>query len=169
MLSVNRGQGTMVKAKVLVVSVGNEFRRDDGVGSFILREIKKESCPGVSFLEHRGEGVDLIEQWKSFDTTILFDAVSSGAQPGTVHRFEIPKDTLPKSVFCCSTHAFSIADVIALAKTLDQLPKHLIVYGVEGKSFETGPGLSAEIQDAAKKVIAQVLKEIITLVGSVKK
>ena len=150
----------MANTKILVVSVGNEFRRDDGVGSFILKEIKKKDYPGLCFLEHRGEGIDLIEQWKGFDTTIIFDAVSSDAQPGTIYRFEIPQETLPKSVFCCSTHAFSIADVIGLAKTLDQLPRQLIVYGIEGKSFETGPGLSEEIRDAAEKVITQAVEEI---------
>jgi len=163
-LTVNK-EKTVAKKRILVVSVGNEFRRDDGAGSFILREIRKSASSDVCFVEHRGEGVGLIEQWKGFDTALLFDAVSSGAKPGTVYRFEIPKETLPKNVFHCSTHALSIVDVIALAKTLDRIPKRLIIYGIEGKSFEMGPGLSAEVRDAAQKVIKRAAGEIASLTG----
>lgn len=155
----------MRNGKILVIGIGNEFRRDDGVGHFIAGEIKKNNCPGARVLEHRGEGVDLMEEWRGFETVILFDAVSSGAAPGTVRRFEIPGETVPRSLFCCSTHAINISDVIELAKTLDRLPKRLIVYGVEGKSFAMGPGLSPEVREAARKVVEQAAGEILSSAG----
>jgi hydrogenase maturation protease len=90
---------------------------------------------------------------------VVFDAVSSGQKPGTVFRFEVPGDAIAREVFSCSTHTLSLAEVIELAKTLHQLPPQLIVYGVEGFSFETGSGLSPEVKRGAQKIVEQVTQE----------
>jgi hydrogenase maturation protease len=148
---------------ILFIGIGNEFRQDDGAGVYIARELKKKKLEGVVIKEHRGEGFDLMDLWKVFKKVVLFDAVSSGAAPGSIHRFEIPPDEVSKTIFCCSTHAFSIADVINLAETLDQLPESLVVYGVEGKNFEQGEGLSCEVREAGQKIIKQVVQKIVSL------
>lgn len=146
--------------KILLIGVGNSFRSDDGVGGFIAGEVKAQKFLNVMCMEQRGEGVDLIEQWKGFSTVILIDAVSCEGKPGTIFRFELPPNELPKNVFACSTHALNIADVIHLAKTLNQCPAKIIVYGIAGKNFEMGQKLSDEVQDAAFTVIDQLANEM---------
>ena len=146
-------------SKLFLIAIGNEYRSDDGVGPFILRQIRDQH-PTIPCLEHRGEGVDLLHQWQGYERVILFDAVSSGAKPGTQVRLTLPGGVIPKESFGCSTHTFSLAEVIELARTLDQLPKQLIVYGVEGKSFDRGLGLSPEVQQTAEAIARDVIKEI---------
>lgn len=146
--------------KILLIGIGNPFRGDDGVGCVIAGKIKALNLANVSCMEHQGEGIDLIEQWKDFSTVIVIDAVSCEEKPGTIFRFELPPDELPKSVFACSTHALNIADVIHLAKILNQCPEKIIAYGIAGKTFEMGQGFSVEVQDAAVKVIGQVTGEL---------
>ena len=158
-------QNTTRKAKIALIGVGNEFRQDDGIGAFIVRALREQKLSDVALYEHRGEGVDLLGLWEDFNTAILFDAVKSGSPPGTIHRFEFPEQDIPKSVFCCSTHVFSVADVIHLGKTLDQLPPRLIIYGVEGKYFDNGIGLSQEAKEAAEKVVEQVTEEVLLILG----
>ena len=147
------------KKNILLAGIGNPFRQDDGVGAFIAREIKKLDFSRVLCVEHQGEGIDLIERWKKFSTAILIDAVSSPDKPGTIFRFELPPDELPKNVFACSTHALNIADVIHLARTLDQCPQKIIVYGIAGMNFEMGQGFSDEVTNAALDVIDQLRQD----------
>lgn len=154
-----------MESKVCVIGIGNEYRQDDGVGIYIARSLRRRQLPDAAVLEHQSEATALIERWQDFKTVILVDAVSSGEKPGTVFRFVIPPDRLPKSVFCASTHTFNIADCIELARTLNQLPRKLIVYGIEGKNFQMDEGLSKEVLMAAQKVIDDIQEEINDLTG----
>lgn len=145
---------------VCVVGIGNEYRRDDGVGIFIARSLRKRQMPNAAIQEHQREATGLIEQWRDFKTVILVDAVSSGAAPGTIHRFVIPPDELPKSIFYASTHTFGIADCLELARTLNQLPSRVVVYGIEGRDFQMGVGISKEVLLSSQKVIDDIQEEI---------
>jgi hydrogenase maturation protease len=144
---------------VLVIGVGNEFRRDDGVGLVVARRIAQE-CPEITVIEQSGEGAALMETWQNDETVFLIDAVSSGAAPGTIHRLDAHEQEIPAQFFSYSTHAFSVAEAIELARVLNNLPSRLIVYGVEGQDFASGLGLSTATEQAAQKVTQRILEEI---------
>ena len=127
---------------ILIIGIGNPYRGDDAVGLRIAQDIKKKAPDHVNVIEQSGDGISLMDSWKDADTVILIDAVHSGAQPGTIHRFDVHTQTIPTKFFHYSTHAFGIAEAIELARALKQLPQNLIVYGIEGKCFEAGIGLS---------------------------
>lgn len=148
------------KPRILVIGVGNAYRGDDAVGLLVARRLKEESLDSVMILVESGEGTALMEAWEDAETVILIDAVSSGARPGTVYRLEAHAQPIPTNFFHHSTHAFSVAEAIELTRALNQLPPYLIVYGIEGKDFEAGEGLSPEVQKAAQEVVTRVLQEI---------
>ena len=52
----------------------------------------------------------------------MIDGVSSGAAPGTLHRFEVADEPLPAELFSSSTHALGVAEAVELARELDRLP-----------------------------------------------
>ena len=118
------------------------------------------ALPGVTVLEQSGEGVALMEAWGDADQVIVVDAVSSGSEPGTVHRFEATGQPLPALFTGHSTHAFGLAEAIELARQLDRLPDQLVVYGIEGRSFEFDHELSPEVEEAAGVLVRQIAKEI---------
>jgi hypothetical protein len=62
-------------------------------------------------------------------------------------------------IFAASMSA-SVAKAIELARVLNQLPRRLIVYGIEGKTFAAGAGLSSEVEEAAERMLDSVLKEL---------
>ncbi|OGW97009.1 MAG: hypothetical protein A2Z81_06440 [Omnitrophica WOR_2 bacterium GWA2_45_18] len=150
------------RADIFLIGIGNEFRQDDGAGILTVRALKVKNIAGVAMAEHRGEGLDLLELWKGYSTVFLIDAVSSGGKPGTIYRVEIPPEEIPKDKFCCSTHAMSVAEGIALAQAIHQIPEKLIIYGIEGKSFDHGPGFSQEVQSAVRELTARITEEIKT-------
>ena len=144
----------------LVIGVGNAYRRDDAVGLIVAQHLKQQSVKGLSVLEESSSGAALIELWKEADSVILIDAVQSGMEPGTIHRLDARTQLLSSRFFRCSTHGLGIAEAIELARTLNQLPEQCVVYGIEGRSFAIGVGLSPEVERAAEQVVTRVLLDL---------
>jgi hydrogenase maturation protease len=146
---------------IVIIGIGNEFRGDDGAGLAVAEILKAENLAGVEVKIESGEGAILLESWQNFKTAIIVDAARGGGPPGTIHRFEIQDKPLPRSIFnSCSSHAFSVVEAIEMGKTLDRLPPNLIVYGIEGKSFGMGLGLSDEVQKAVVILAKRIATEI---------
>jgi len=145
----------------LIIGIGNDFRGDDGVGIVIAARLRERNISAFEIVEYGGEGTGLVTLWKGADKVIVIDATFSGAEPGKIYRFDIDKDVLPTNLFAgYSTHAIGLAEAIELSKTLDCLPRTLIIYGIEGKSYESGQGLTNEIAKSAELVISKILEEI---------
>lgn len=144
-------------AEVLIIGVGNDFRSDDGIGLWIARKLRDQVPPNVRVTEESGEGAALMEAWKGAPSVILFDAVQSGEKPGTIHRLDAQREKAPVSFFHYSSHAFSVAEAIELARSLGELPPKLLIYGIEGRDFGSGTELSPEVVDAAVSLIREVL------------
>jgi hydrogenase maturation protease len=137
-----------------VIGVGNEWRRDDAAGLVVARRLRDARLSGVRVVEHEGEPLDLIEEWSGADEVIVVDAVSSGAEPGAIHRLDARSTRLPAELFNGSTHALSVAEAVELARVLERLPRRLLVYGIEGRSFTAGRGLTAEVEPAVSTLVS---------------
>ena len=92
---------------------------------------------------------------------ILVDAVQNSAEPGTVHRFDAGSEPLPTEfVQSCSTHALSLAEAVELARSLEELPEEVVIFGVEGLSFEHGNRLTPTVAAAAEEAVRKIEEEI---------
>jgi hydrogenase maturation protease len=49
---------------------------------------------------------------------------------------------------------------VELARELGRLPGRLIVYAIEGESFETGEGLSYPVQKTVEKLVMDLYREL---------
>ncbi len=146
----------------LVIGVGNEYRGDDGVGRRVVRDLGKLKPEGVTLRESNGESFALIEMWSKAEKVILVDATHSGAEPGTVCRFDAGEVPLPAEVLAsCSTHAASVPEAIELARSLGRLPTHVVFYGIEGLHFDHGCSLSSYAQRASTEVVERIQEELI--------
>ena len=142
----------------LIIGIGNEYRTDDAAGILAVRKIKQLSIPGVDICENCGDGMELIEQWKSRKKVILIDAVLSGSPPGTIHRLNAQSAELNSNSFRFSSHLFSVPDAISLSSSLGTLPGDFTIFGIEARSMENGQKLSPEVEDAVTN-IEHVLKQ----------
>ncbi len=143
----------------LIIGIGNEYRGDDAVGLIVARRLKEHLGDSVTVLEQSGDGATLMEVWRGAETVIIIDAVMSGAAPGTIHRFDASAQPIPKDAFRCSTHAFGASEAIELSRALGELPQSLVIYGIEGKNFAAGVGLSSEVEKAVGEVARRALTE----------
>ncbi len=153
----------MNASPVLVIGLGNRFRRDDFAGIEAVRRLNENDAPGLKRLELSGEGTSLMDAWEGHDRVILIDAVNSSAPAGTFRRLNVGKDPVPANYFSCSTHNFGVAEAIELSRSLDRLPDQIEVYGIEGKDFNPGEGLSPEVEEAVKRVVEEIQERIRSL------
>jgi len=150
---------------IVIIGVGNEYRGDDGAGITVARRLRERFLAKVLVLEESGEGAALIDSWRGADWVMLIDAVHSGARPGTIHRLDARTSPVPTGFFHYSTHAFSVAEAIELARSLGQLPQHLIVYGIEGDNFAAGPDLSPAVEKVIETVVESAAEEVRRAIG----
>lgn len=144
----------------LVIGIGNDFRRDDAAGLITVQHLKRIAGNKARYLEQSGDGTLLIEAWKDNERVVLIDAAQSGKTPGTIHRFEADKFPLPGKFLRYSTHQLGVNEAIELARVLKQLPQQLIVFGIEGKYFGPGKGLSSEVAESIPELVDLVKWEI---------
>jgi len=144
---------------VLIVGIGTRYAGDDAAGLVVAERLGAGRWGAMPVITHEGEGLSLLDRLTGFQTAILIDAMNSGVEPGAVQRFDAGAKPLPALMFRHSTHAFGVADAIELGRALKQPPRRIIVYGIEGKSFEAGDRLSPEVEASLPGVVERVLEE----------
>lgn len=136
---------------VRIVGLGQEAAGDDGVGLEVARRLRAE---GLEVALAR-DAADLVSLLETDAEVIVLDAVAGGGPPGTVLRLdEAALDQGPRPV---SSHAMSVAQAIALARTLHG-PRcapavHLVGVAI-ARPCALAPGLSpvvaAAVEEAAR-------------------
>jgi hydrogenase maturation protease len=121
----------------------------------VARRLKGALPEGVELAEREGEPTALIDAWDGADSLWLVDAVSSGADAGTIHRLDASEHELPAELFRASTHHVGLAEAVELARALERLPPKTVVYG-----FELGAELTPAVAVAAERVAAAVQEEV---------
>jgi hydrogenase maturation protease len=143
---------------VLVIGVGNVYGGDDAAGVIAAQRVRDA---GIDARVCELEPSRLVEAWTGMDSVYVVDAVSSGAPPGTIHRYDAAAGRLPAPIFgSSSTHALGVADAVELARVLGRLPARTVVYGIEGSSFDAGAEVTQAVSEAAVQVADAILEEV---------
>jgi hydrogenase maturation protease len=137
----------------VVIGVGNEFRRDDGVGPAVARAV---AASGANAEISDGDPVRLLEAWDGADLVVIVDAVRcTPAVPGRWHR-----TTLPHTIPAASSHGLGVPEAVELAEALDRRPEHLVIYAVEVADVGFGTGLTPAVAAAVTALTSLVLTEL---------
>lgn len=143
-----------------MVGVGRDGRGDDEVGLWVAREIGSLGLEDLGAVTAVGDASALVELWRGAGSVFVVDAVLSSSPPGTIHRLDAWAERLPRGLRCrSSTHALGVAEAVELARVLGWLPQSLVVYGISGKRFEPGRGISTEVRRAAREVVRRIVEE----------
>jgi hydrogenase maturation protease len=183
--------GSAVSAvSAVVIGVGNEFRRDDGAGPYVVTLLRSAVPESVGLVVSDGEPSALIEAWSGADLAVVVDAVRgdpAAAEPGRLHRLTVGDgagtgdgdgdgdgtglgdgtgdgegtgDGDGEPALTVSSHGLGLGDAIGLARALDRMPGRLIVHAVEGVNWDYGVGLTPEVESAADEMAVAVLRDL---------
>ncbi len=151
-----------MRERTLVIGVGNEFRGDDAVGLHVARRVREMCGMHVQVEECSGDGTSLMALWEGFSRVILVDASASGAPPGQVTQLDGEEVARSAGAFRDSTHAFGVAEALAMARTLKHCPRTVTLYGIEGQNYQYGTALSPEVARAADEVARLLTRSFAT-------
>jgi len=143
----------------IVIGLGNPDRGDDAVGVLVARQVAAERLDLLT-LEF-DDPSEAIDAWDPEDTVILADAISSGGNPGDIHVIDVVEHKLPSGNWSAGgTHALGLAAVVELARSLDLMPRRLVVVGVEAAQFDHGAPMSEAVKAAVPFAIDAVFTAI---------
>ncbi len=146
--------------KLLVVGIGNPDRGDDAFGALVVQALYGKLPADVRVIECRGDVLGLIEDWSGCDGLVCIDAAAPLGSPGRIHRIDLDTGPLPQDVPVMSSHDFGLAQAIGLARALELAPRRIIVYAVEGGSFDGGapptPAVAAAVRIAADRIVTEI-------------
>jgi hydrogenase maturation protease len=141
-------------SSVIVIGVGNEFRRDDGAGPRVLELL--DDLPGVQLAGCDGEPARLIGLWEGADLAVVVDAVR-GDRPGRIHELDL--DTVAQARRGnASSHALGLDAAVELAQAVDRMPARLVILAVEGTDFGVGLGMTAPVAAALPELAACITR-----------
>lgn len=137
-----------------VFALGNRYRQDDGVGPWVARHLREA---GLEVFEVTDDLTRLVEGLAGASEAWVVEAVVSGRPAGTLHVMEVGPKPLPSVFERLSSHSFSLAEALELARTLGSLPPRTVIYGIEGLQFGLGEGLSPAVQETAQALLQTLL------------
>jgi hydrogenase maturation protease len=163
--SGNLQSGSGRAGRIVVIGVGNEFRRDDGVGPAVialLRDMRQGDADlaGVTLALSDGEPSRMIDLWTGAELAVVIDSAhDSRAHAGSHH--EVTVDALTGAVHgTASSHGIGLGDTVALAQALGRMPASLVVLAVVGRDFGLGPGLTRDVAAAVAPLASRVREAV---------
>ncbi|MFA9460234.1 hydrogenase maturation protease [Thiohalorhabdus methylotrophus] len=138
---------------VAVLGIGSPFG-GDRLGWAVVEALRagaRDGWPEVRFRALDRPGAGLVAHLEGMDHAVLVDAVRTGAAPGTLHRIT-DRARLPVTD-ALSSHGFGLAEGLALAERLGQLPEWVVI------GVEADPG-SEPRQETVGRAVALVRAEV---------
>lgn len=149
----------MTSPHAVVIGVGNDYRRDDGIGPAAARELEKYALPGVLIAVCDGDPAGLLQAWDGADLAVVIDAIRcEPGTPGRIRRTTV--DALCATTTATSSHALGVPDAFRLGRVLGRLPRELVVIAVEAARLDLGAGLSEPVAAALPLVVDAVRAEL---------
>jgi hydrogenase maturation protease len=151
--------------RCLLLALGNDILKDEGVGLAAARLLRAEFQEAVDIVEAPGAGLALLELLEGYDQALLLDAVFTGyAPPGTVLEFcreDFQKATAP------AAHYVGLPEILRQAESLGlAFPRELRVLALEVENpFKFHQGMSPSTRGALPDYVdraRQVLQGWIT-------
>jgi hydrogenase maturation protease len=146
---------------ILVLGIGNVLLTDEGVGVRTLKELERRfSFPAnVELLDGGTAGIELLRHIRNRDCLIIIDAMKCGQVPGTIVR--VAGEDVPAAFRTrISPHQLGLSDLLAAAMLTDELPKNLVLFGVEPESIDIGLDLTETVEANLGKLIEAVADEL---------
>lgn len=151
--------------RAVLIGVGNQFRRDDGIGPAVAAVIGELDLPGVSVMISDGEPSWLLDAWSGARLAVVVDAIRLDAGvAGQIQRHCVTDDRQAASGWTsagpASTHGLGIAEAFALARALELMPEQLVVFTVEVADIGYGERMSQPVTASLPELTRLVLAEL---------
>ena len=150
------------KNKILVLGIGNELLKDDGIGPKLVKKLQNFlPISGIDYQTSLVGGMETIEIMKGYSLAVIIDGIMTGEKiPGTVYFMKYPwnKNTLHLS----NAHDISFDMSVKLARRLEiPFPEMICIIAVEiVEDREFGEELTKPLQEKYSEIFSTVATTI---------
>lgn len=137
--------------RVVVIGIGNEFRRDDGIGPAVAAELADR--PGMRVRVCQEEPAALLDAWDGAALAVVIDA-ADGGEPGRVRTCSLDDFAQAAPV---SSHDLGLRQSYELGRALGRAPESVAVVTVDVADTGHGRGLSPPVAAALPEAVRAVL------------
>ncbi len=145
--------------RTLIIGIGNDLRGDDSVGLEIARRLLATRPADWDVCEVSDDALALMDAWQGREAVIIVDATQAEDTPGKIMRLDPTDGPLSDIMNDVSSHGLGLGHSLELARSLARLPRHCVVFVVEGINFAMGTGLSPEVEQSMPQVLERVRLE----------
>jgi hydrogenase maturation protease len=147
-----------LRPNVIIIGIGNDFRRDDSVGLAVAQRIAERNLPGVRVLSGISESTAMLDAWSGASRAVVVDAVTgANSDPGRIRRWT-GSDLESSAVV--SSHALGLAQTCALGQVLARMPGELVVFTVDVVDTNHGIGLTPAVAAAVPNLVDVIINEL---------
>jgi hydrogenase maturation protease len=146
--------------RIGLLGLGNLMRTDDAVGMLALRQLSEDGRlpEAVRVIEGETLGLDLLDDLHGISHLLTLDAVDTGAEPGTLVRFEgADLASLPISK---SVHLLGFSDLLNVLRLMEAAPIEVVLLGVQPASTDWGTALTPLVDAGKIKLANTALEQI---------
>lgn len=152
------------KNMVVVLGVGNSLLTDEGIGIHVIHYLREyhSDLTDVNYIDGGTLSFTLLPLIENTTGLIVIDAAHFHELPGTVRYFRGTEMDQFVAKMPISVHEVRLAELLAIARLIDQLPEQRAFIGVEPQTVDWGdfpsPVVASAIPQAAQLVL-QILNE----------
>ncbi len=130
-----------------ILGLGEEQKADDGVGKYVIDELKKRKTKHPLLYFSVPENAFTTLRKKRIGELTIVDAADFSGRPGEIRILSDFKETIR-----LSTHSTSISKMVDYIKKSIGI-KHVTTILIQAKSLEFGEKMSSEVKQAGNMVI----------------
>jgi hydrogenase maturation protease len=116
----------------------------------------------VAIIARNGDMLSLLDDWEGCEAVVCIDAAAPSGTPGRVHCLDLGATDLPPPASLATCHGVGLDHVIALGRALGRAPGRIVIYAIEGVSFDVGaplnPAVLAALGPALDAIVANVAR-----------
>jgi len=154
--------------KIAVIGIGNPLRKDDGIGIFLLDEIKKKK----NIFPHKIElfdggtgGLNLIHLFSNYDIVVFIDAMNLKGGTGASRFFKYEDLKLTNSNECHSSHSLDLINIIKISKKMNHNSPDFYFFGIQPKDISFGMDISKELQEKIDSMMENLVNNVNKLIN----
>jgi len=149
--------------RVVVLGVGNEVMRDDGIGVRVVKRLGEMGLgPEIELMDAGTAVMDALDLVPPRAHVLVVDAASGDQEPGSVYRFGLEDLATDRGV---SLHETSLPEAFALARLAGTKFGKVVVVGVQPAAVEFGTELSPALEKKLPAIVETVRSEIARLLA----
>ena len=144
--------------KILILGIGNDILKDDGIGPKLVKDLKIRDLPkGLCFETCAMGGLEILDMVRDYHTVVFIDAIKTKeGLPGDVSYFQ--DADFRETMHLSNLHDVNFITALELGRKIKlNIPENIHIIAVEIlEDMEFGRSLSPELEEKYPEILEKV-------------